>query len=157
MIPASHNTALELALVLVLGLAVGVVKADPLVRTDPMHLVPIPDDPLRDHPPLQRWPTPSQVVVRSKSEWRLGGKRDVAATSACRAGRFHEITPMLYRAFFSDGTLGVAFGYGLNLYDPDHKANPSLIYLFQFDGLNNCQVLTIPNQDARVQGAGAAR
>jgi hypothetical protein len=64
---------------------------------------------------------------------------------------------MLYRAFFSDGTLGVAFGYGLNLYDPDHKANPSLIYLFQFDGLNNCQVLTIPNQDARVQGAGAAR
>ncbi len=122
-----------------------------------MHLAPLPDDPLTDHQPLQRWPSPPQVVVRSKDEWRKGGTLDKALTRACRSGRFGEATPMLYRAVFSDAVLGVAFGYGLNLYDPDRKANLKTIYLFQFGGLNNCQVLTMPNQDPRVQGVGGGR
>ncbi len=147
--------------VLVLALAMAFagdgVNAEPLVRTDPQHLVPLPDDPLSDHQPLQRWSVPTQVVLRSPGEWRKGGRRDAAATMACRAGRFNERTPMLYRAMFSDGVLGVAFGTGLNLYDPDHKADPKAIYLFQFDDLNNCAVLTMPNQDPRLQGGGATR
>jgi hypothetical protein len=97
------------------------------------------------------------VVVRSKAEWRNGGTLDKAATAACRSGRLGEITPMLYRAVFSDDVLGVAFGYGLNLHDPDHKADPKKIYLFRFDGLTSCQVLTMPNPDPRVQGLGATR
>ena len=57
---------------------------------------------------------------------------------------------MLFRAIFSDDTLGVAFGHGLNLYDPDHLAKNDLIYLFRFAGTTACEVLTRKNGDARV-------
>jgi len=132
----------------------GGVGADPLLRTNPQHLAPPPEgDSATDHPPVVRWPSPPQVVVRAKTGWRQGGTLDKAATAACRAGRFGERTSMLYRAVFDDDVLGVAFGYGLNLYDPDHKADAKTIYLFRFGGLTSCQVLTMPNPDPRVSGA----
>ncbi len=131
-----------------------------ILRTDPKHLPPVPENTLpgaSQNPPLL-WPKKSLVVIRDhKTPWRKSGKPDRALTLACSAGRFTEVTAGQYRAVFSDELLGVAFGHGLNLHDPDRRADPKTIYLFYQDGTNACQVLTRPNPDQRLQGAGAAK
>jgi len=119
------------------------------VRTDPAHLHPPPDDdPHFEDNRLLLMPKKPQVIIRDrKKEWRKAGKMDKALTKACRAGRFSEFEPLLFRAIYTDDALGVAFGHGLNLYDPDHKARADTIYLFWHGGTAACEVLTTTNLD----------
>ena len=129
------------------------------VRTDPRHLVPPPDDdPNFEQNRLTLTPKKPQVIIRDrKKEWRKAGKMDKALTKACRAGRFREFEPLLFRAIYTDDALGVAFGHGLNLHDPDHKARPDLIYLFWHGGTAACEVLTTTNLDPNaVPSAGSS-
>lgn len=128
------------------------------VRTDPGHLYPPPDDdPHFEQNRLLLMPKKPQVIIRDrKKEWRKAGKMDKALTRACRAGRFREFEPLLFRAIYTDDALGVAFGHGLNLYDPDHKAKPELIYLFWHGGTAACEVMTTTNLDPNaVPGSGS--
>jgi hypothetical protein len=134
---------LALAVVLALPAAAGTP-----VRTQPNHLPPLDGDGAgSDRLTVQRWPKPAQVVIRDKDEWRKAGTVNKDLSLACRAGRFTERLPMMYRAVFPDDVLGVAFGHGLNLKDLDHKAKGNLIYLFRFGATNACVVLTKPNPD----------
>jgi hypothetical protein len=143
-----------LTLTLVLTVLAHPVGAGEMMRTDSRHMVPVPDvaEPGNDRLPPMLWSKTPQVVMRSSVGWRKGGKVNKLLTLACRDGRFGERISMLYRAVFKDDVLGVAFGHGLNLYDPDHRADRATIYLFRFGGLNDCQVLTMPNPDPSVQG-----
>ena len=132
------------------------VAAEP-ARTDPGHLHPPPDDPpTADQTALMWWPKKPQVVLRSKKEWHTAGKIDRALSQACSNHSFTERVYMAYRAVFADDVLGVAFGHGLNLFDPAHKAKPDQIYLFRFGGTTGCLVLTTRNLDpAAAPGTGA--
>ena len=54
---------------------------------------------------------------------------------------------MRFRAIYGNGILGVAFGYGLNLVDPDGLARPDMVYLFRNGNSSGCSVLATPNRD----------
>ena len=73
--------------------------------------------------------------------------------ASCRAGRFREREYLLFRAIYKDDALGVAFGHGLNLFDPDRKAKPEKIYLFWRGGSAMCEVLTTSNLDPKASPA----
>ena len=151
------KTAPILALIVAMLAVPAAFAADPL-RTDPHHLAPPPDnDPHFEQNRLMLWPKKPQVVLRDrKKDWRKAGKPDKALTKACRAGRFHEREYLLFRAIYQDDALGVAFGHGLNLYDPDHKGKPEVIYLFWQGGTAMCEVLTTKNLDPSAAPSAAA-
>ncbi|MEI6986129.1 MAG: hypothetical protein WCK65_08375 [Rhodospirillaceae bacterium] len=139
--------SLVMALVMAVALPVAKVAAEQ-VRTDPHHMRAPPDDVSGyDRQTPQRWYRPALVALRAKTEWRKAGKVDRDLSNACAAGRFKEVSPMQYRAIYSDDVLGVAFGHGLNLFDPERKAKPGSVYLFRFGGSTACQVLTTKNLD----------
>lgn len=121
-------------------------------RTEPGHLSPVPpgqDLPIA--PPVVQYPMPPQwVTIRSNEDWRKAGKFEKELSKDCAARRFREITPMRFRAYFKGEVLSVAFGHGLNLYDPQKKADRKLIYLFREGDSTACTVQTITNQDARL-------
>ncbi len=120
-------------------------------RTRPGHMAPpAEDDPHFEQYRLMMLPKRPQVVARDKTkDWHKAGKPDKELTKACRAGRFHEREYLLFRAIYKEDALGVAFGHGLNLVDPDHKAKADTIYLFWQGGTAMCQVLTTANLDPR--------
>ncbi|MEI6556911.1 MAG: hypothetical protein WCO00_00780 [Rhodospirillaceae bacterium] len=136
--------------VLLLLAALPAAAAEPQ-RTSPGHMVPpAENDPHFEQYRLTLTPKKPQVVMRdAKKDWRKAGKPDKALTRACRAGRFRERQFLLFRAVFKIDALGVAFGHGLNLYDPDHLAKPDTIYLFWQGGTAACEVLTTGNLDPK--------
>ncbi len=146
--PPVPRTAPALALLAGILAFCAAAQADP-VQTNPGHLAPpAADDPHFEQNRLTLSPKKSQVVIRdAKKEWRKAGKLDKALTAACRAKRFREREYLLFRAIYKDSTLGVAFGHGLNIYDPDRKAKPGMIYLFWQGGTTACEVLTTANLD----------
>jgi hypothetical protein len=125
-------------------------RAGVLERTEPGHLSPVPpgqDLPIA--PPMMKYPMPAQwVTIRSNEDWRKAGKFEKELSKDCAARRFREITPMRFRAYFKGEVLSVAFGHGLNLYDPLKKADRKLIYLFHEGDSTACTIQTITNQDA---------
>lgn len=152
-----------LVLAVLLGVS-GAASADPpLQRTDPQHLRPVPpggyDLPLA--PPVMRYPLPPQlVVIRADQEWRKAGKVEKKLSDACAARSFREVAPLRYRAIFKKDVLGVAFGHGLNLHDPDKLADRKMIYLFRNGDSTGCIVVAMNNEDLRVleeQGAEVKR
>ena len=129
----------------------------PLNRTEDGHQAPVPpggyDLPLA--PPVVRFPLPPQwVTIRSSQDWRKAGRFEKALSDLCAARKFREVMPMRYRAFFKGDVLGVAFGHGLNLYDPKKQADRKLIYLFRNGDSTGCTVLSITNEDLRVLNDG---
>lgn len=127
--------------------------AAPLDRTEPGHLPPVPpggyDLPLS--PPVVQFPLPPQwAIIKSTQDWRRAGKFEKDLSRDCAARRFREITPLRFRAFFQGEVLGVAFGHGLNLHDPNKRADRKLIYLFRDGDSTGCTVLSLTNGDARV-------
>lgn len=127
--------------------------AAPLDRTEPGHLPPVPpggyDLPIA--PPVTNFALPPQwAIIKSTQEWRRAGKFEKELSRECAARRFREVTPLRFRAFFQGEVLGVAFGHGLNLYDPKKRADRKLIYLFRDGDATGCTVLSITNGDARV-------
>jgi len=138
----------------------GFAMAEPLQRTDPQHLAPVPpggyDLPLA--PPVVRFPLPPQwVTMRSDLDWRKAGRIDKKLSEACAARSFRELQPLRFRAVFKGEVLGVAFGHGLNLYDPDKQADRKMIYLFRNGDSSSCVVVVMQNEDLRVlQEAGAS-
>ena len=144
---------IQLALAAALLGSGAVFAAEPM-RTKSGHMVPPPeDDPHFEEYRLLLLPKKPQVVMRdNKKDWRKAGKMDKALTRACRAGRFREWEPLLFRAIYSGEVLGVAFGHGLNLRDADHLAKPNLIYLFHDGGTAGCEVMTTQNLDPRAVG-----
>lgn len=137
---------LSLALLPVLPVA----AQTPLERTSPSHQAPVPPGgynlPLA--PPVMRFPLPPQlVIVRSNEDWRKFGTVVKPLSDACAARQFREQLPKRFRAIFKGEVLGVAFGHGLNLVDPDKKADKSKIYLFRNGDSTACMVIAIDNQD----------
>ena len=147
----SRLAPLALAFALLGG---GAAPAAEPTRTNPGHMVPPPeDDPHFEAYRLLMLPKKPQVVKRdNKTDWRKAGKMDKSLTKACRAGRFREWEPLLFRAIYSGEALGVAFGHGLNLRDADHLAKPDTIYLFHDGGTAACEVMTTKNLDPRAAG-----
>lgn len=121
-------------------------------RTEPGHMSPVPpgqDLPIA--PPMMQYPMPAQwMTIRSNQDWRKAGKFEKDLSKDCAARRFREIVPMRFRAYFKGEVLSVAFGHGLNLYDPQKKADRMLIYLFHEGDSTACTVQTITNEDARL-------
>lgn len=130
--------------------------AGALERTEPGHQAPPqPGSTLPIAPPLVQFPLPPQwVTIRSKEDWRKAGKFEKELSRDCAALRFTEITPLRFRAYFKGEVLGVAFGHGLNLNDPDRKADRKKIYLFRNGDSTACTVQSMDNQDPRVNPAG---
>jgi hypothetical protein len=133
-------------------LASPVLAAGVIDRTDPGHLSPLP--PGRDlpiAPPVVQYPLPPEwMTIRSTQDWRKAGKFEKDLSKECAARRFNEVVPMRFRAFFKGEVLSVAFGHGLNLYDPKKKADRKLIYLFRDGDSTACTVQSMTNQDARL-------
>ncbi|MBP2295282.1 hypothetical protein [Azospirillum rugosum] len=131
----------------------------PLNRTEDGHQPPVPpggyDLPLA--PPVVRYPLPPQwVTIRSTQDWRKAGRFEKALSDLCAARTFREVMPMRFRAIFKGDVLGVAFGHGLNLYDPKKQANRKLIYLFRNGDSTGCTVVSITNEDLRILNDGEA-
>ncbi|ANC90640.1 hypothetical protein A6A40_01225 [Azospirillum humicireducens] len=130
--------------------------AGALERTEPGHLPPPqpgPDLPIA--PPIVQFPLPPQwMTIRSKEDWRKAGTFEKELSRDCAALRFTEITPLRFRAYFNGEVLGVAFGHGLNLNDPDRKADRKKIYLFRNGDSTACTVQSMDNKDPRVNPAG---
>lgn len=130
--------------------------AGPLERTDPQHLAPLPpggyDLPLS--PPVVRFPLPPQwLTIRSDQDWRKAGTFDKKLSDACANRNFVQKQELRFRAVFKGEVLGVAFGHGLNLYDPGKLADPKMIYLFRNGNSTQCGVLKMLNEDRAVSGA----
>ena len=130
--------------------------AGPLERTDPQHLSPVPpggyDLPLS--PPVVRFPLPPQwVTIRSDQDWRKAGTFEKKLSDACATRKFVQKQALRFRAVYKGEVLGVAFGHGLNLYDPDKLGNPKMIYLFRNGDSTQCAVLSMANDDRAVSGA----
>ncbi len=123
-----------------------------LDRTEPGHQSPPPpgqDLPIA--PPVVQFPPPPEwMTIRSTQDWRKAGKFEKELSKDCAARRFHEVMPMRFRAYFKGEVLSVAFGHGLNLYDPKKKADRKLIYLFREGDSTACTVQSMTNQDARL-------
>ena len=137
--------------------AVPATAAGPLERTSPMHLAPVPpggyDLPLS--PPVVPFPLPAQwVTINSDLDWRQAGRIDPKLSQACANRTFLQQRPLRFRAVYKGQVLGIAFGHGLNLRDPDKLADPRMIYLFRNGDSSGCVVLATPNRDAAVSGAG---
>ncbi len=130
--------------------------ASAMERTEPGHLPPIPpSSDLPSAPPLVQFPKPPQwVTIRSNQEWRKVGKFEKELSKECAARRFRELSPLRFRAYFKGEVVGVAFGHGLNLYDPQKKADRKLIYLFRDGDSTACTIQTITNEDVRVMNEG---
>ncbi|AWK87942.1 hypothetical protein DEW08_09345 [Azospirillum thermophilum] len=102
-------------------------------------------------PPITSFALPPQwVTIRSTQDWRRAGRFEKDLSRDCAARRFRELMPLRFRAYFKGEVLGVAFGHGLNLHDPQKKADRKLIYLFRDGDATSCTVLSITNEDARV-------
>ncbi|AWU92933.1 hypothetical protein [Azospirillum ramasamyi] len=130
--------------------------AGALERTEPGHMAPPqPDSNLPIAPPIVQFPLPPQwVTIRSNEDWRKAGKFEKELSRDCAALRFKEITPLRFRAYFKGEVLGVAFGHGLNLNDPERKADRKKIYLFRNGNTTACTVQSMDNKDPRVNPAG---
>ena len=155
LLPAAAACAALLAILALIGPALA---GPPMERTDPQHLAPLPpggyDLPLA--PPLVHFPMPPQwVMVRPKEDWRKAGTFDKKLSDACAARKFVEKQGLRFRASFKGEVLGVAFGHGLNLYDPGKLADPKMTYLFRNGDSTYCAVLKMRNEDRAVSGAPA--
>ena len=152
-------TQVFILLCLALLSAAAAAADSPMIRTDQGHLRPPPGPgsgaALSPGPGERpRWALPPEVVInKPKDSWRKAGKFDKKLTDACSAGEFREYTPMRFRAQFQDDVLGVAFGHGLNLYDPKRQADRKQIYFFRFGESSGCLVLSTPNKDPQITGA----
>ena len=88
----------------------------------------------------------TETVIDSNSPYWDVGARDQALSKACILGRFNQQQIGRYivrlHAKKDDGAavLGIAKGSGLNLRDPDHRANPVEDYFFRDDGTSSCEV-----------------
>lgn len=149
---------LAVALAAALNGASGAAWAGAMERTEPGHLSPVPpgqDLPIT--PPMVQYPMPPQwVTIRSNQEWRKVGTFQKALSKDCAARRFRELSPLRFRAYFKGEVVGVAFGHGLNLYDPQKKADRKLIYLFRDGDSTACTIQTITNEDVRVMNEAQA-
>ncbi|MFD1626424.1 hypothetical protein [Azospirillum griseum] len=127
-------------------------------RTEPGHMPPVvPGQDLPIAPPVVQFPMPPQwVTIRSNQEWRKVGKFEKDLSKDCAARRFRELSPLRFRAYFKGEVVGVAFGHGLNLYDPQKKADRKLIYLFRDGDSTACTIQTITNEDVRVMNEAQA-
>ena len=88
----------------------------------------------------------TETVIDSNSPYWEVGSRDPALSKACVLGRFNQQQIGRYivrlHAKKDDGAavLGIAKGSGLNLRDPDHRANAAEDYYFRDDGTSSCDV-----------------
>ena len=102
--------------------------------------------------PVMRYPLPPQVVIDDpKRDWYTVGKINKKLSQACLEHRFGERLPLRFRAFFKNQVVvGVAFGHGLNLWDPGQLAQRDKIYLFRQADVSGCTVAELPNNDPAV-------
>lgn len=136
--------ALAILLLAVAHFGVHGAAAEPIKpeRTDPQHMGP----PLR-YPPTVLDPRPGPGRITSRTVYSLS---EAELTRAAPVNQ--ELSRMCGRGVFGqqmDGWLsartperryGVAFSNGANLYDPQGRADPSLVFLFRYPGTAWCQV-----------------
>jgi len=117
--------------------------ADGLSRTHSEHFD-RPEFPVPSHLPVfQALPVLPKVYSRDpKKEWRSAGQFEPDLSDACARREFRQLMPLRYRAVFKNGVLGVAFGYGLNLFDPKKLAKPDRLYYFHDANSSGCTVMS---------------
>lgn len=125
----------------------------PLSRTEPEHLGPVPPGgrnlPLS--PPVVEFPMrPQMVVLDSTQNWRKVGRIDKGLSDACANRRFIERFNLQFRAVFEKkDVLGVAFGNGANLYDADRRADKDKVYLFRNGDSTGCVVIVLTREEVK--------
>ncbi len=124
--------------------------AQRLRRSDRDHITAVPSHRSYMTPQIHRDRSSQVVLVDRTVPWRDAGRIVPALSDACARRQFRERRPLRFRAVYQNAILGMAFGHGLNLYDPEQRADPLMMYLFVNGGTSGCTVLVRPNPDARV-------
>lgn len=97
--------------------------------------------------PVQPHPTPDRrdrIVFAFDVPAGRVLQMDRELSKLCRRGLFNQLVNLRYRAFGPrERPLGVAYGrLGVNLYDPTHRHDETLVYFFKDQDTTNCSVLT---------------
>jgi len=124
-----------------------------LWRTAPGHMTPPLGMPLEQAVPSPMFRPdehPAGIVVkRVQGDWTNLGKLDRPMSEACQRGVFKERKPSKMVAISKNATLGVGFGHGLGLVDPQKLADRSKVYYFYHASTSFCQVRSEDNWDPR--------
>jgi hypothetical protein len=104
-------------------------------------------------------PPPVDKVVRSPLAYWQVGDIDQTLSRMCSVGKFNQRVPYRFVGHFKgpkgSAMLGAAKGTGLNLFDPQHKADKNHDYWFYRDRTADCIVFSAAVKPAA--GAGGAR
>ena len=102
----------------------------------------------------------TETVIDSNAPYWEVGSRDPVLSKACATGRFNQeqigryIVRLHAKKDNGAAVLGIAKGTGLNLRDPDHRANPAEDYYFRDDGTSSCEFFVGGRKPKAGAGAG---
>ena len=122
---------------------------------DPAASPPLPD------PDLPRGliapPAVDKVVKTDFPYWQVGNIEQ-SLSRLCSVGKFNQRVPYRFAGHFKGpkgyALLGAAKGTGLNLFDPQHKADKNHDYWFYRDRTADCIVFSAQVKQAPAAGAG---
>jgi hypothetical protein len=109
---------------------------------DPAASPPLPDP---EHRGLMSGPAVGKVVRSNLASWQVGNIEQ-SLSRLCSLGKFNQRVPYRFAGHFSGpkgaALLGAAKGTGLNLFDPQHKADKGHDYWFYRDRTADCIVFS---------------
>jgi hypothetical protein len=117
-------------------------------RTAPEHFKAMPVSPW---PPDWQYPfratpiRPERIVYRLKGRIRDVAKLDAELSKACRRGAFVQRLNSIFRVRSADDRpIGIGWGSGVNLHDPEKRSHLDKVYLFDRQDTGLCAVWVAP-------------
>jgi hypothetical protein len=119
-----------------------------LAKTPPRHLESLPVNPDPPKAVLPVKPIPERLhrdVYAIRDRVRDFAQVSADLSEACRRGRFIQRLNLLFGVRSADDRpIGVAYGSGVNLHDPDRRSKLDLVYFFDRQDTSLCRVWFAP-------------